>query len=646
MPANRSSHSSTPSVHPGHVHDSSDEPMSPRDRARHRSDKRRAACSPSPCCYHSPSHEGCQEKHHHVTAHDDSPPAQWIATTTGLLVHNPRDQCPKCLAYQHHVSLDLILETLSIMNARNDCLMNLVCIMGWDDAAAKLHNELALVRRNRDHWHMRAEEAESASAVSEQQPTAAFEQARLLLMYIPSAHPEDTPGNASFLQGEESLGTIFGEMNIDEPSAPALSGSSLSGRLEETMFPLLRQGEVPNRVSMLLDSMKYLHVQVGKCLYQFKGSAREDILRNLRVRVPPPLAATIPPGTVRLFNTIAELDKLYALVARESEEHDSPNTKLGQRLVARLNRYLGDSSHTPEVKPRKNSVIIHTLLKWRPPAWVTSRGKNKCNGYKKAYQAAWKSTCAQCEALPLPSSSIPEGQQPAAASLFSVLEASQPPAASSSSAPAPVMTRRCTFGVMSTSRQPILPPTMPPLILTRRSCTTYLRQDGLPRGGPGWGDELDECGMAQRFLGIQNEAAPKFREPPSDQRLRGFILKGYFAPHFQYDSNLPGRYCAIVEREGWVIVPSRSSPWTVAIDRALSPLLIAEHLARNGLSFQEADDLYKWAAAALHEDATGREADASITADLVIADTTSEGPGRSLEYYEERVEQQGPQFEF
>ena len=222
---------------------------------------------------------------------------------------------------------------------------------------------------------------------------------------------------------------------------------------------------------------------------------------------------------------------------------------------------------------------------------------------------------------------------------------------------------------MSTSRWPILPPTVPPLILTRRSCTTYLRQDGLPRGGPGWGDELDEwrdfihrlcrSGMAQRFLGIRNEADPEFREPPSDRRLRGFILKGYFAPHFQYDSNhngwrrnfarlfaVPGRYCAIVEREGWVIVPSRSSPWTAAVDRALSPLLIAEHLARNGLSFQEADDLYEWAAAVLHEDAIGREADASITADLVVVGTTSEGPGQSLEYYEERAEQEGPQFEF
>ena len=152
MPTNRSSHSSTPSAHPGHARDSSDEPMSPRDRAHCHSDKRRAAHSPSPCHYHSPSHEGHHKKHFCVTAQNDSlPPVQWIATTTGLLVHDPRDQCPECLAYQHHISLDLVLEMSSIMNAHNDCLMNLVCIIGWDDVAAKLCNELASVCCNCNH---------------------------------------------------------------------------------------------------------------------------------------------------------------------------------------------------------------------------------------------------------------------------------------------------------------------------------------------------------------------------------------------------------------------------------------------------------------------------------------------------------------
>ena len=117
------------------------------------------------------------------------------------------------------------------------------------------------------------------SVVSKQQEAAAFEQAHLLSMYIPSACPEDAPGvgpssqpleeclispgggsgvpPASSHSGEprsrsshpQSPVTIFSEMNVDELTAPAPSGSSLAGRLnevEETMFPLLEWGEVPN----------------------------------------------------------------------------------------------------------------------------------------------------------------------------------------------------------------------------------------------------------------------------------------------------------------------------------------------------------------------------------------------------------------
>ncbi|KIM68502.1 hypothetical protein SCLCIDRAFT_20415 [Scleroderma citrinum Foug A] len=101
-----------------------------------------------------------------------------------------------------------------------------------------------------------------------------------------------------------------------------------------------------------------------------------------------------------------------------------------------------------------------------------------------------------------------------------------------------------------------------------------------------------------------------------------------------------------VMQEGWVIVPSCSSQWTKAVDWAPSPLTITGYLTWNGLSFQEADDLYEWATAALHEDATGQEADADITSDLLIAGTFVEGPERSLKYYEERAEQGGSQLKF
>ncbi|KIM53474.1 hypothetical protein SCLCIDRAFT_31885 [Scleroderma citrinum Foug A] len=143
--------------------------------------------------------------------------------------------------------------------------------------------------------------------------------------------------------------------------------------------------------------------------------------------------------------------------------------------------------------------------------------------------------------------------------------------------------------------------------------------------------------MTKKFLGIRVEADPGFVEPLSDWRLRGFILEGYFSPCFQYDSN---------HNEGWVIVPGCSSRWTEVVDWAPSPLAIAGYLAWNGLSFQEADNLYEWVIAALHKDTAGQEADVDITSDLLIADMSIEGSERSLEYYEERAEQGGSQLEF
>ena len=95
-----------------------------------------------------------------------------------------------------------------------------------------------------------------------------------------------------------------------------------------------------------------------------------------------------------------------------------------------------------------------------------------------------------------------------------------------------------------------------------------------------------------------------------------------------------------------MIVPGCSSQWTEVVDWAPSPLTIAGYLTWNGLSFQEADNLYEWATAALHEDAVGQEANANITSDLLIADTSIEGSEWSLKYYEERAEQGGSQLKF
>jgi len=103
------------------------------------------------------------------------------------------------------------------------------------------------------------------------------------------------------------------------------------------MFPLLGRGEIPNRVNVLLDSTKYLHIQFNDCLYQFEDPHRENVLRNIRRGIAPPITGAIWPGAVRLLNTTTELDEFYARVAKESEESDSPNTKFGQKFIAWLN---------------------------------------------------------------------------------------------------------------------------------------------------------------------------------------------------------------------------------------------------------------------------------------------------------------------
>jgi len=63
---------------------------------------------------------------------------------------------------------------------------------------------------------------------------------------------------------------------------------------------------------VLLDSTKYLHVQFNNCLYQFEDPHRENVLRNIRRGITPPITGAIWPGAVHLLNTITELNEFYA----------------------------------------------------------------------------------------------------------------------------------------------------------------------------------------------------------------------------------------------------------------------------------------------------------------------------------------------
>jgi len=396
------------------------------------------------------------------------------------------------------------------------------------------------------------------------------------------------------------------------------------------MFPLLGWGEIPNRVNVLLDGTKYLHIQFNDCLYQFEDPHRENILRNIRHGIAPLITGAIWPGAVCLLNTTTELNEFYARVAKESEESDSPNTKFGQKFIAWLNRYMADTDHRTRAKPLKNSMMSHAFKHWHPPAWA-ERGNGHTEGEQPSEATSQPPPPAPEAAPPsTASSSLPpatEVAQPAtSSSLPRAPEVARPPAALLSSALAPAKARTRSFGVMSSSQQS-LPTTVPLLILMWRNRTTH-RHDGLPKGAPGWGDEIVEwcdfihqlscAGCTKKFAGVHKKTDPKHQEPPTDRRLRGFILEGYFAPRFQYDSNcngwrhsfarlfvVLGWYRAIIEREGWIIVPGCTSPWSESTNKVLSPFVVAGHLAQNGFSFQEADDLHEWAVAALQDDIAG-----------------------------------------
>ena len=90
--------------------------------------------------------------------------------------------------------LDIVLETSSIMDAREDCLRCLARVFGWNARMSGLEDDLASMRCERDYWRKRTEEAEKASTFLQQQTSTAFEQAHLPSMYIPSARPEDPTG--------------------------------------------------------------------------------------------------------------------------------------------------------------------------------------------------------------------------------------------------------------------------------------------------------------------------------------------------------------------------------------------------------------------------------------------------------------------
>ncbi|KAI6145323.1 hypothetical protein EDD17DRAFT_1514924 [Pisolithus thermaeus] len=374
-----------------------------------------------------------------------------------------------------------------------------------------------------------------------------------------------------------------------------------------TMF-LVNQRECPHQAFILLNGRKFLHVRVRQNLYQFEAPQRYDVERAITTRYAPALLGAVFPGAVCLLNTPHEIDNIYAHASQENDEGNMPNARAAQHLIMWINQYLADIDERTGRKPAKNPVAAYVLSQWHPPVWMAAKGKVKHENYKPSITRL----------APQPTPVYEECQTGHAEAHKEAIIPREPTPTPQAERPLPVEAR-------------------PPVVITPQITTATI-----PIG------YMDDDEMSS-FPGV------------SGPIKEGFVLEGYFTPRFCYDSNwhgwrrnfaclftIAGWYRAIVENEGLHIVPGARGGWTISKEVAPSPTDIARYLTRNGLSFQEANNLYSWSinflidkSDAIYEN--GRQVHDSLTRSDYewgsIADQLAEQC--SLEYYLEHAQELG-----
>ncbi|KAI6010099.1 hypothetical protein BKA83DRAFT_4503999 [Pisolithus microcarpus] len=426
------------------------------------------------------------------------------------------------------------------------------------------------------------------------------------------------------------------------------------------MFPV-GQGEQPHQAFVLLNGKKYLHVQVQQNLYQFEAPLRDDVERAISAGYAPALFRAVPPGVAHLLNTPREIDEVYARAAREDDEGCTHNAKAAQCLITWINRYLADVDRHTRKKPAKNPVAAYALSQWHPPTWMAAKGKSKRENYKPSVTGL----------APQPPPAYEERQA-------SPIEACEEPIITRELNPAPQVERippvvklPTPVAVTIQVTTPTAPVVLP--VIDHRDHKKRWHQDQGPKVAPHWGAPLSQwrehvqkyldVEETSHFLGVLGplEELAEDKEAALVRRIRGFVLEGYFAPRFRYDSNrhgwhcnlarlfaVAGRYRAIVESEGLTIVPGAKGTWDAPKDVAPSLADIAWYLARNGLSFQEADDLYSWGVSFLQDESDalqekGQQCHDGLTRGDYLHGTPEDciADQRPLEYYLECTQELG-----
>ncbi|KAI6035896.1 hypothetical protein BKA83DRAFT_18390 [Pisolithus microcarpus] len=447
--------------------------------------------------------------------------------------------------------------------------------------------------------------------------------------------------------------------NADEPveTRPRLKCPLLTNHLREarTMFPI-GQGERPHQALVLLNGKRLLHVRVQQNLYQFEAPLRDDVERAISAGYAPAMFGAIPPGAVHLLNTTCEIDDVYARAAEENDEGCAPNARAAQCLITWINRYLADINRYTGRKPAKNPVAAYVLSQWHPPTWMAMKGKSKCENYKPSVTG------------------LAPNQPPAYEEhQANLTEAREEPIITRKPNPIPQVERAPPVvelpppAVVTPQVTTPIAPVVPPVI-DHRDHKKKWYQDRGPKKALHWGAPLSEWKEhVQRYLDIDEtsyflgptdyisrvpsplEELAEDKEATLIQQIRGFILEGYFTPRFRYDSNRhAGQYRAIVKNEGMTIIPGAKGTWDAPTDVVPLPADIARYLARDRLSFQEADDLYSFGISFLVDERDalqekGQHAHDGLTRSNYLHGTLEDRMAVTcpLEYYLERTQELG-----
>ncbi|KAI6018111.1 hypothetical protein PISMIDRAFT_6908 [Pisolithus microcarpus 441] len=586
-----------------------------------------------------------------------SPPhRQWHASEFGMVVHDDcgwLDGCSACSQYMLHMAQDLVLGTPDLVHARSDCVHVLSQLLGLDNALT-LRCEVDRLRADQDYWWTHAhhyqdecerleedhdfDRARAASLASQPrhncppQPAGAGPSSSSLVARLSGGGRGEAP--AMYHQSPRTPPRLATTPPIAPPAPRGEPHEMLNTNTNKPMEtqPHLKCPLLTDRLKEARTMFPYLHIQVQQNLYQFEAPLCDDMERAISAGYAPALFGAVPPGVAHLLNTPREIDEVYARAAREDDEGRAHNAKAAQRLITWINRYLADVDWHTRKKPAKNPVAAYALSQWHPPAWMAAKGKSKHENYKPSVTGL----------APQPPPAYEEHQA-------GPIEAREEPIITCEPNPAPQVERIPPVVELPTPVAvaiQVTTPTVPvvPPVIDRWDHKKRWHQDRGPKVALHWGAPLSQwrehvqkyldVEETSHFLGVLGplEELAEDKEAALVRQIRGFILEGYFAPRFRYDSNCHGA----------------KGTWDTPKDVAPSPADIARYLARNRLSFQEADDLYSWGVSFLQDESDalqekGQQCHDGLTRGNYLQGTPEDriADQRPLEYYLECTQELG-----